>query len=151
MTDSKTPSPQFPQSLAQWAGRRPGPGYVFDVSTVMDMVRKNIQTVATAQQLYVDSLQVMARAHGMLLNDLAQGQSNLARTLTDSEAPEDKIGDQALILKHAYERFNDHMRELQDMLYQSNRETSALLSRRVGHSLAEVKDAIDRAKQNRAA
>jgi uncharacterized protein YcaQ len=141
----------FQAALGKWAGPRPGTPFVFDVPTLMDTMRKNIQTMATAQQLYIDSLQVVARAHGLLITDLAKGQGNLARTLTDSDAPEDKIGDQALVMKHAYERFHDHMRELQDMMYQSNRETSTLLSRRIGSTLGEVKTAIDRAKEKRAA
>jgi phasin family protein len=127
------------------------PGLLFDIPTMMDSMRKNIQSVATAQQLYLDTVQVLANSQAHWVGDMMKGQAEWVKTIKTQDSPEDKIGDQALIMKHTYERFQAYMRELQDMMYQSNRETNAILSKRVGHSLAEVKDAVDRAKRTRAA
>jgi phasin family protein len=149
-------SPKFSFSLLPTLKASTGlhpkmPSMVFDIPTVMDTLRKNIQSVATTQQLYLDTLQVLAHTQARLMGDIIKGQAEFAKSFKDRESPEDKMGDQALLIKQTYERVHGHARELQDMLYQSSRETSAILSRRVGHSLAEIKDAIDRAKDNRAA
>lgn len=125
--------------------------FPFDVATIMETQRKNMQAFATMQQLTLESLQVIAHRQSALIADITEGQANIAREWTVSDTPQDKIGDQALIMKDLYERTIAHMREIGDMVSQSRHETAGIMHTRVGDSLAEVKDAIDRARSKRAA
>lgn len=125
--------------------------FPFDIATLMETQRRNLQAFATIQQLALESLQVIAQRQSALLSDMTEGQAFMAREWSESDAPEDKIGDQALILKDLYERTVAHLQEINDMMSQSRAETTNVLHARVGATLAEVKDAIDRAKAKRAA
>lgn len=124
--------------------------FPFDVSTMMDTHRKNFQALAHAQQLAMESMQVIAQRHAAMLSDIVSDQSNLTHELLESGKPEDKVADQSLILRHVYERTVTHLREISDMMAQSSHETADVIHKRVAHSLSELKDAIDKAKARRA-
>lgn len=127
------------------------PTFPFDVATMMETQRQNMQACATMQQLMLESLQVIAHRQSALLSDLGTSQAEIIREWRSNDAPTDKIGDQALILKDMYEHLIAHMREIGDMVNQSSQETSNILHARVGASLAGIKDAVDRAKAKRVA
>ncbi len=125
--------------------------FPFDVPTLMDTLRQNWQTLASAQQLTLEGWQMIMHRQGALANILSAGQADWLRTLIQRDRPQDKIGDQALLLKQLYERLQTHQNELHDMMHQSSRETSSMIQKRVTRSLAEIKDAVDRANTKRAA
>ena len=125
--------------------------FPLDVATMMETQRRNMQAFASMQQMFLEGLQVIAHRQTAMLADITADQANMAREWVQSDTPEDKIADQALIMKHLYERTISHLREINDMVNQSSHETSNVMHKRVASTLAEVKDAIDRAKAKRAA
>jgi phasin family protein len=125
--------------------------FPFDVPTLMDSVRGNMQAWAQAQQWSLESLQMLAHQQGTLLSTLQRGQAAWFQTLAHPDRPQDKLGDQALILKDLYDRLYAQLNEIQDLTHQSRRETSALLQKRLGQTLADMKHALDRAETRRVA
>ncbi len=125
--------------------------FPFDIATIMETQRRNLQALATMQQLTLESFQVIAQRQSAILADLAAAQAHLTQEWNESDSPEDKIGDQALRMKDLYERLIAHLQEINVMMTQSRTETADVLHARVGATLAEVKDAVDRAKAKRAA
>lgn len=127
------------------------PVFPFDVSTIMDTQRRNLKAWSTAHQLMIESLQVIAQRQGAMFTDLAEEQGHLAREAIQTGQPEDKVAEQTLIMQSFYERLVDHLREINDMVSQSSQETADVIHSRVGESMAEMRAAIRKAKERRAA
>lgn len=123
----------------------------FDVSTIMEMQRRNAQALSTAQQLTLESLQVIAQRFGAMMTDFTAEQTDLLRGTMRTAEPADKMAEQTLIMQSLYERLVQHMREINDMITQSSHETADVLHSRVGSSFTELHDAVTRAKDRRRA
>jgi phasin family protein len=120
--------------------------FPLDVKTMMESSRRNMRAFSMAQQLALESLQVISQRQSSMASDIAAECSNLLRESMDSGKPEDKISDQSLIIKQIYEKTVDHMRELSDLINQSSQETADVMNKRIAASLAELSDAVSRAK-----
>jgi phasin family protein len=125
--------------------------FPFDVSTIMETQRRNLKAWSQAQQLMIESLQVVAQRQGAMLSDLAEEQAHLTREAIQTGKPEDKVAEQTLIMQSFYERLVDHLREINDMVSQSSQETADVIHSRVGASMEEMRTAIRKAKDRRAA
>ncbi len=70
------------------------------------------------------------------MTELAEAMTALASTA----APQDKaVAKQAELLKQAYQHAVAHMKELSDLIQQSNAEALALINRRFEEAMDEVK------------
>jgi phasin family protein len=74
--------------------------------------------------------------------ELAEAMTALASTAT----PQDKAAKQAELLKQAYQHAVAHMKELSDLIQQSNAEALALIKKRFEEAMDEVKALAAKAK-----
>ena len=68
------------------------------------------------------------------------------QTLASADAPQTRAARQAELLKNAYQHADAHMKELSDLIQQSNAESLALLNRRFAEAMDEVKALAEKAK-----
>ena len=61
------------------------------------------------------------------------------KTLAATDAPQAKAAKQAELLKQAYQRAVAHMKELSDLIQQSNAEALSLINKRFEEAMDEVK------------
>jgi phasin family protein len=61
------------------------------------------------------------------------------KALAATDVPQAKAAKQAELLKQAYQRAVAHMKELSDLIQQSNAEALALINRRFEEAMDEVK------------
>ena len=66
--------------------------------------------------------------------------------LASADAPQAKAARQAELVKHAYQHAVAHMKELSDLIQQSNAEAMSLLNRRFAEAMDEVKALAEKAK-----
>ena len=125
--------------------------FPFDVGTMMETQRKNMMAFSRAQQLAIESLQVITSRQAAMLSDLAADQATLSREIMESGKPEEKIADQAMIIRDLYERSIAHLREIGDMITHSSQETADVIHNRIAGSLSEMKDAIKKSSSRRTA
>ena len=117
----------------------------------METQRKNMMAFSRAQQLAIESLQVITSRQAAMLSDLAADQATLSREIMESGKPEEKIADQAMIIRDLYERSIAHLREIGDMITHSSQETADVIHNRIAGSLSEMKDAIKKSSSRRTA
>jgi phasin family protein len=68
------------------------------------------------------------------------------QALASAEAPQAKAARQAELLKHAYQHAVAHMKELSDLIQQSNAEALSLLNGRFAEAMDEVKALAEKTK-----
>ena len=76
------------------------------------------------------------------MNEMTEAMQELA----SADAPQAKAAKQAELLKQAYQRAVAHMKELSDLIQQSNAEALALINRRFEEAMDEVKALAEKAK-----
>jgi phasin family protein len=68
------------------------------------------------------------------------------QALAGADAPQAKAARQAELLKQAYQHAVTHMKELGDLIQQSNAEALSLINRRFVEAMDEVKALAEKAK-----
>jgi phasin family protein len=69
------------------------------------------------------------------------------RTLSTTEAPQARAARQAELLKQAYERSVANIKEIGDLIQQSNAEAMTLLNKRFTDAMDEVKALADQSSK----
>ena len=123
----------------------------FDVQGFMETQRKNMQAISDAQQVTVENLQVIAQRQSTILSQMVEDNAQMAKEMMAEGTPEEKIAKNADLFKGAYERSVKSMNEISDMLNQSNQEASNIINKRVKATLNEVKAAMEKQPQKKAA
>jgi phasin family protein len=119
-------------------------GFGYDVQSVFDTVRKNIEALTEAQHLAFENLQAIAQYQTDLVNRIVQDNSGYAREIMNESVPEKKIVRHADMMKKSYEKSVDGMRELTEMINKSGLETSDVLTKRVSASFTEIKSVLEK-------
>jgi phasin family protein len=68
------------------------------------------------------------------------------KALASTDTPQAKAARQAELLKDAYQHAVAHMKELSDLIQQSNTEALALLNKRFAEAMDEVKTLAQKAR-----
>lgn len=125
----------------------------FDINSMLDTQRKNIQALTEAQHLAVENLQAIVQRQTEILSQLVEDNSNIAKEFMGEGTPEEKISKNADLLKKVYERTVKNMEELSDIISKSNSEASDIINKRVSASINELKNSLEKpsAKQKKAA
>lgn len=118
----------------------------FDVEALLATQRRNIEAVAAANQLAVEGMQAVLRRQAEILRQIVEESSTVLREMTAGGAPEQKIAQQADLVKAAFEKALANLRELTEMVAKSNSEAADVLAKRVGESLTELKTSLQRTK-----
>jgi phasin family protein len=114
-----------------------------DMKSMMEQGRKTFQAITEAQQLCVESLQVIAQRQAELLSQIVQDQSEIAREIATEATPEQKIARGAELIRKSYEKTIDGAREVTDMVQKSTREAGDIINHRVANALNDIKKNVN--------
>src|SRR5580692_2133414 len=92
--------------------------------------RKNMETLTAANRIALEGAQAVARRHMEIMQQSMTEMAEAVRSMTTTESPQAKAAKQAELVKHAYERAVANIKELGDMIQQSNAEALKLLNHR---------------------
>lgn len=116
----------------------------FDMNALLEMSRKNAQTLATLQQVGLEAWQDMITTSQTIAQELASEQAQLATSVMNEGAPEEKIAKAAERLKNGYERAHTRYKELADIQHKLSQDVSDLISRRIKSNLNDIKNVVDK-------
>jgi phasin family protein len=119
-----------------------------DLDAFVSASRKNIETLTAANKVALEGAQAVARRHMEIVQQSMSELSEAVRSLSTAEAPQAKAARQAELLKHAYERSVANIKELSDMIQQSNTEALKLLHHRFTEAMDEVKMLADKSSKD---
>jgi phasin family protein len=106
--------------------------------------RRNMETLAAANRVALEGAQAVARRHIEIMQQSMSEMTEAMRSFATVESPQVKAAKQAELLKRAYERAVANMKEIGDLIQQSNAEAMALLNRRFAEAMDEVKAMADK-------
>ena len=110
-----------------------------DMDAFVSATRRNMETLAAANRVALEGAQAVARRHMEIMQQNMTEMTEAMRALTSAETPQAKAAKQAEVLKAAYERAVGNIKELGDMIQQSNTEALRLLNQRFTEAMEEVK------------
>jgi phasin family protein len=110
-----------------------------DMEAFVAANRKNIETFSAANRIALEGAQAVARRQMEMVQSSMTELTEAMRALAATDVPQAKAAKQAELLKQAYQRAVAHMKELSDLIQQSNAEALALINRRFEEAMDEVK------------
>jgi len=117
-----------------------------DMESFMAASRKNMETLSAANRVALEGAQAVARRHMEMVQSSMTEMTEAMKALAGADAPQAKAAKQAELLKQAYQHAVAHMKELSDLIQQSNAEALGLLNRRFAEAMDEVKALAEKAK-----
>ena len=118
----------------------------FDVETILAAQRRNIEAVTAANQLVLEGMQALLKREAEILRQTIEESSAVLKDLMATGAPEEKLAQQADLLKASFEKTLAHLRELTEMVAKSNTDATDVLTKRIGEGLTELKAAVKKVK-----
>jgi len=115
-----------------------------DMEAFVSASRRNIETLTAANKVALEGAQAVARRHMEIVQQSMAELTEAVRTLSTVEAPQAKAAKQAELLKSAYERAVANLKEIGDLIQNSNAEAVKLLNNRFAEAMDEVKALADK-------
>jgi len=141
--DAPAKAPLSP--LNSFAKLFPVPGFTklpgFDVTTILDIQRRNVEALSAANQTIAQGLQTGVRRQGEIARQSVKQFQDLLSVKPSSTSVEETLVKQIDVAKTSYEETMADARELSDLVAKVGSEAVDILSRRVVASLDEVKAA----------
>ncbi|WP_339855514.1 phasin family protein [uncultured Nisaea sp.] len=109
-----------------------------DADALMNAQQKNIEAIASANQLAVEGMQAIGKRQAELFQQAVEESQKTLGELMTQGAPEDRIAKQAETVKTTIERTVTNLREISEMLAKSNQEAFEVINKRITESLEEV-------------
>ena len=119
---------------------------LLDVEALLDANRKNLETLSAANRVALEGTQAVARRHMEIVQSSMSELVEAMQALATTDAPQAKAAKQAELLKQAYQHAVTHMKELSDLIQQSNAEALSLINRRFEEAMDEVKALAEKTK-----
>jgi phasin family protein len=117
-----------------------------DMEAFVSASRRNMETLTAANRVALEGAQAVGRRHMEIVQQNMADLTEAVRAMSSVEAPQAKAAKQAELLKQAYERAVGNMKELGDLITQSNAEAVKLLNARFAEAMDEVKALADNSK-----
>ena len=136
-TDATTAAPA--PSFNSFAKLFQVPG--FDVNTVVDIQRRNVEALTAANQTIAQGLQTVVQRQGEIARQSVKQFQDLVSFKPSSTSVTETLVKQIDVTKTSYEKNVTNARELGDIVAKVGSEAADILSRRVVASLDEVKAA----------
>jgi phasin family protein len=118
----------------------------FDMQSMMEAQRKNIQALPEAQQCAFEGLQAAAQKQTEIFSELFENNSKLAKEIMAEGTPEEKVAKQADMFKKCYEQSVSKAQKMAEEMGACNQQASEIINKRIAASLNEVKSAMQKAK-----
>jgi phasin family protein len=117
-----------------------------DVEALVSASRRNIETLTAANRVALEGAQAVARRHIEIVQQSMGELTEAVRAMSSLEAPQAKAAKQAELLKQAYEHAVANIKELGDLIQNSNAEAMKLLNQRFVEAMDEVKALAEKPK-----
>jgi len=114
-----------------------------DMEAFVAASRRNIATLTAANKVALEGAQAVARRHMEIVQQSMAELTEAVRTLSTVDTPAARAAKQAELLKHAYEHAVANLKEISDLIQNSNAEAVRLLNNRFVEALDEVKALAD--------
>src|SRR3954447_14496430 len=113
----------------------------FDVNTIVDIQRRNVEALTAANQTVVQGLQTVMQRQGEIARQSVKQFQDLVSFKPSSASVTETLVKRIDLTKTSYEKTVADARELGDIVIKVGSEAGDILSRRVVASLEEVKAA----------
>jgi phasin family protein len=113
----------------------------FDVNTIVDIQRRNVEALTAANQTIAQGLQTVVQRQGEIARQSVKQFQDLVSFKPSSTSVTETLVKQIDVTKTSYEKNVTNARELGDLVAKVGSEAADILSRRVVASLDEVKAA----------
>ena len=110
-----------------------------DADSIIAAQRKNIEALTTANKAAVEGAQALAARQNEILQENLEEATKAVSELSKVDSPQDATVKQAELLKASFEKALSNMKDLTELVAQSNTEASASINARIFESLEEVK------------
>lgn len=120
----------------------------YNYSRILEIQRRNLQTLAEAQQIGFRSLQSIATRQAEMFAQIMKEQRSVTSEILAEGASEDALARNAALFKKSYEKTVESMNEIGEIVRRSNTETTGVLNRRLQANLKEMKSVIDNAEDD---
>jgi phasin family protein len=117
-----------------------------DMEAFVSASRRNMETLTAANRVALEGAQAVARRHMEIVQQNMADLTEAMRAMSSIEPPQAKAAKQAELLKQAYERAVANMKEIGDLITQSNAEAINLLNSRFTEAMDEVKALASKSK-----
>lgn len=117
-----------------------------DMEGLVAAQRKNVEALAQANQLAVESFQAVARRQSEIFRSVMEEAATAMRDVMAAGSPEEKAAKQADLMKDAFQRAISNTREMSELLAKSQYEALDVVQKRVMESLDELKSLIAKKK-----
>ena len=144
---SFTKLPTFNAASFPQAFKLPG----FDVTTVLNIQRRNVEALIAANQTIAQGLQTVVQRQGEIARQSVKQVQDLLSVKPSSASITETLVKRIDLAKTSYEKTVADARELGDIVVKVGSEAVDILSRRVVASLDEVKAAARPKETNRTA
>ena len=134
---SKPDDPTWSFDVSKMLGDMKAP--VIDMAELVVSQRKNIEALSNANKLAFDGIQAVARRQADVMRQMHEELSSMVSELMSASSPEERISKQADLAKATYEKVLGNMKELAEMLANSNTEAAEVITSRISESLDELK------------
>lgn len=131
----------------QFLGNTPA-SYPFDIKTVMDAQRKNIQAINEANQRTFEGWKELAQRQTEMVSQFMQDNSGIARETFAEGSAEAKFAKQTEIMKNSYEKSVQNAQELVEIARSFATDAAELINQRVVASLGEIKSSAKKKAQS---
>ena len=117
-----------------------------DMESFVSASRKNLETLTAANRVALEGAQAVARRHMEIVQSSMAELTEAMQALAGTDAPQAKAAKQAELLKQGYQHAVAHMKELSDLIQQSNAEALSLINQRFAEAMDEVKALAEKAR-----
>jgi len=115
-----------------------------DMDAFVAASRRNLETLTAANRVALEGAQAVARRHMEIVQQNMSELTEAVRALSNTDAPQAKAARQAELLKLGYEQAVENIKEISDMIQQSNNEALNLLNHRFTEAMDEIKTLADK-------
>ena len=120
---------------------------MLDMDAFVAASRRNIETLTAANRIALEGAQTVARRHMEIVQQSMAELTEAVQAMSSLEAPQVKAARQAELLKQTYERAVANLKEISDLIQQSNTEALKLLNARFAEAMDEVKALAEKSKR----
>lgn len=111
-----------------------------DMVALLATQRKNIEALTAANQMAVQGMQAVAKRQSEILAQTMAEISTAAQQIASAGNPQEMTAKQAELIKQAFEKAVANMRELAEMINQTNTQAFEVINKRVSESLEELRN-----------
>lgn len=117
-----------------------------DIDALLDCQRKNVEAITFANKAAAEGVQKVAKRQAEMVTEAFEEITGAMTALGKAGSPQDVAAKQVEIAKAAYESTVANMRELAELVSESNEEAAEAISARVVEALDEIKSATLKTK-----